>query len=70
MKEKTITFMSDKVKVKTGHRVDNSGEVTFIVGEYMLEKIKDLTTIIDKNLIITVKIEENDTDNFDKEAFQ
>ncbi len=55
-KEKII-FRSDRVQVETGKRVDNSGKVTFIVGEYELNAITPLTTIIDKNLKVTVEIE-------------
>ena len=52
-----IEFISDKVKVKTGN-VDNSAQVTFYVGEYQLDKIKDLVSMVDKNL--KVKVEEYD----------
>jgi len=57
MKEDTIVFMADQVKVKTG-RVDNSGVVEFIVGEYQLEHIKDLISLRDVNLKVTVEIEQ------------
>jgi hypothetical protein len=50
-------FNSDKVKVKTG-RADNSADVIFEIGEYQLEKIKDLIDIVDKNLKISVEIVE------------
>lgn len=50
-----LTFTADKVKVKSGHRVDNSGEVVLMVGEYMLPSIKDLVTVVDQNLQVTVE---------------
>lgn len=53
-----IQFEADRVKVKTGHRVDNSGEITFMVGEYMLPKITPLTIIVDKILKVTVEIDD------------
>lgn len=56
MKDGKIVFIADQVKVKTG-RVDNSGVVEFVVGEYMLEHIKDLITIRDMNLKVTVEEE-------------
>ena len=52
---KTITFNSDKVKVKTG-RVDNSAIVEFEIGEYELENIKELVNVVNKNLKIIVEI--------------
>lgn len=51
-----ITFTADKVKVKTGHRIDNSGEVTFIVGEYELDNIKDLVNVVDKEIKVDITI--------------
>ncbi len=51
-----ITFQADKVKVKSGHRIDNSGEVTFLIGEYQLSQIKDLVTVVDKPMQVIVKI--------------
>ena len=52
-----ITFHADKVKVKTGHRVDNSGEVTFMVGEYQLENLKELISVVDADMKVTIEIE-------------
>ncbi len=52
-----IEFNSDKVQVRTG-RADNSAIVIFEVGEYQLDNIKDLINIVDKNLKISVEIEE------------
>ena len=51
-----ITFNSDKVLVKTG-KADNSATVTFEVGEYQLENIKELVGIVDKNMKIMVELE-------------
>jgi len=48
-----IQFIADQVKVKTG-KPDNSAVVEFTVGEYQLDKIKDLVTIVDKNLKVEV----------------
>jgi hypothetical protein len=56
MNTSDIKFNADRVKIKSGHRVDNSGEVIFMVGEYQLENIKNLVNIIDKNLEVTVKV--------------
>lgn len=55
---KKITFQSDQVKVKSGHKVDGSAEVTFIIGEYQVENIVDLVTIKDKLLSVSVEVEE------------
>jgi hypothetical protein len=52
-----VKFIADKVKVKTG-RVDNSATVEFEVGEYQLDKIKELVGIIDQNLTVVVQDEE------------
>jgi hypothetical protein len=52
-----VKFIADKVKVKTG-RVDNSAVVEFEVGEYQLDKIKELVGIIDQNLTVVVQDEE------------
>lgn len=49
-----IEFVADKVKVKTGN-VDNSATVIFTVGEYQLDKIKDLISLVDKNLKVSVE---------------
>lgn len=49
-----VQFLSDKVKVKTG-RADNSAVVEFEVGEYELEKIKELIGIVEEELKITVE---------------
>lgn len=53
-----IIFESDQVKVKSGHKVDNSAEVTFVVGEYQLQKIKALVGVIDANIRVTVEIDD------------
>lgn len=52
-----IQFQSDQVKVKTGHKVDNSAEITFVVGEYMLEKIKEFVTLTDCVFNVSVEVE-------------
>jgi len=54
-KTSMITFMSDKVKVKTG-KVDNSAVVEFEIGEYQLSNIKELVGIVDKSLKVSVEI--------------
>lgn len=54
-----VEFHADKVKVKTGYRVDNSSIVEFEIGEYESSKLKDLIGIVDKNLKVTVEIHEN-----------
>jgi hypothetical protein len=51
-----VKFIADKVKVKTG-RVDNSAVVEFEVGEYQLDKIKELVGVIGLNLKVTVQDE-------------
>lgn len=58
MKEnKIINFKSDRVRVKTG-RADNSAIVEFEIGEYQLDNIKDLVGVIDKELSVSVEINE------------
>ena len=52
-----ITFMSDKVRVKTG-KADNSATVEFEIGEYQLNNIKDLVNIVDKELKVSVEVKE------------
>lgn len=49
----SLSFVADKVKVKTGN-VDNSATVTFFIGEYQLKHIKELVDLVDKNLKVTV----------------
>ena len=51
-----IIFNSDKVRVKTG-KADNSATVEFEIGEYQISNIKDLIDIIDKNMKVTVEIQ-------------
>lgn len=51
---KKITFNADSVKIRTG-KPDNGAEVIFSIGEYSLDQIKDLVTVIDKNLKVTVE---------------
>ena len=53
-----IQFESDQVKVKSGHKVDGSAEVTFVIGEYMVQNIVQLVTVKDKLLKVTVEVEE------------
>jgi hypothetical protein len=53
-----IKFESDQVKVKSGHRVDGSGEVTFMIGEYQLQNIVGLVTVKDQLLRITVEVDD------------
>lgn len=57
MKDKPIQFLSDKVKIKIGHRVDGSAEVTFEVGEYMVEKILPIALLSDSILKVTIEKE-------------
>lgn len=52
-----IEFTADKVSIKTG-KADNSGTVTFDVGEYELPKLKELIGITDKIIRVTVEIED------------
>jgi hypothetical protein len=54
---KKITFESDTVKVKSGHKVDGSAEVTFVIGEYQVKNIVDLVTIKDRILKVEVEVE-------------
>lgn len=49
-----INFSSDKVSL-SGPRVDGTYRVTFDVGEYELENIKDLVTVRDTALYVTVE---------------
>ena len=49
-----IEFTADKVKVRTGN-VDNGATISFEVGEYQVENLKDLISIVDKELKITVE---------------
>jgi len=51
-----INFKSDKVLLR-GPRVDGTYVVSFEVGEYELENIKDLITARDCILDIKIKIE-------------
>lgn len=51
-----ITFESDSVKIKTG-RADNSATVEFTIGEYQLENIKELVSITDKVMKVSVEVE-------------
>lgn len=53
-----ITFVADRVKVKSGHRVDNSGEVILMVGEYELDKIKELVGVVDQLIKVSIEIDE------------
>lgn len=48
-----IEFIADGVKIRTG-KADNSAEVIFTIGEYSLDKIKELVTVVDKNLKVEV----------------
>jgi hypothetical protein len=52
--EASLTFQSDKVFLK-GPKADKSYQVTFEVGEYMLEKIAPLVMVHDAVLEITVR---------------
>lgn len=52
-----VEFTADKVQIETGKRVDNSGKVTLIVGEYMLKNILPLGLVIDQNIKVTIEIE-------------
>lgn len=54
---KPIIFQSDKVKVKTG-RADNSAVVEFEIGEYQLEQIKPLVSLVAVGMKISVEVEE------------
>ena len=53
---KVIEFESDKVLVK-GPKADNTYQITFEVGEYMLPKIKDFVVIVDKVMKVKVVVE-------------
>ncbi len=56
-----IEFKSDKVKVRTG-KADNSATIQFEVGEYQLGNIKDLVSVTDQELIVSVEVvDENKT---------
>ena len=55
---KKIEFNADKVKVKTG-KTDNSAEVSFEVGEYSLDQIKDLVTVVAKELKVIVEVKDD-----------
>lgn len=55
---KNIEFIADKVKIKVGHRVDGSAEVTFEVGEHMVANILPLGVLSDCNLRIAVTKDE------------
>ena len=55
---KVIKFESDKVSVRTG-RVDNSAIISFEVGEFMLDKIKDLVSLRDIALKVVVTYDKN-----------
>ena len=50
-----VIFSADKVKIKTGHRVDGTAEITFEVGEYMVENILPLSLLNGKVLNVEVK---------------
>ena len=52
-----VSFQSDKVLL-SGPKVDGSYRVTFEVGEYELGNIRDLVTVRDTTLFITVNNEE------------
>ena len=52
-----IQFIADKVLIR-GPKIDASYVVSFEVGEYMREFIKDLVVIQDKNLKVTVEVED------------
>ena len=51
---KIIEFTADKIKVRTGS-VDNGAVVSFDVGEYQVEKLKELIGIVDKELKVKVE---------------
>ena len=50
-----LAFESDQVKVKTGN-IDNGAQVTFLIGEYQLNNIKDLVGQVDKVFKVSVEI--------------
>lgn len=52
---KSIAFIADKVLL-SGPRVDGSYRVTFEVGEYGLESLRDLITVRDSVMDVTVAI--------------
>ena len=52
---KTIKFIADGVKIKSG-KADKSADVTFTVGEYMLDMIKDLVAVTDAEIDVEVKV--------------
>jgi len=49
-----IEFKADKVSL-SGPKIDGSYKVSFDVGEYQLENIKDLVTI--KDCVLSIKVE-------------
>jgi hypothetical protein len=51
-----IAFEADTVKIKSGHKVDGSAEVCFIVGEYQVPNIVNLVPVKDKLLKVTVEV--------------
>ena len=51
-----IDFIADKVLLR-GPKIDGSWVITFEVGEYMYQKIKDLPTLNGKNIKVVVENE-------------
>ncbi|MEM3077606.1 MAG: hypothetical protein QXW38_08335 [Candidatus Nitrosotenuis sp.] len=54
-----VKFQSDKVYIR-GPKVDGSYQVAFEIGEYQRPNIKDLVTVQDKVLNITVEATEDE----------
>lgn len=52
-----IEFEADKVSIQTG-KPDNSAVVKFEIGEYHLDKIKDLVNLIGVVMKVRVEVEE------------
>jgi hypothetical protein len=55
----TISFIADKVKLN-GPRVDGSYTVTFEVGEYMWDQIKELPKLNSETIIVGVITEKTE----------
>jgi len=51
-----VNFLSDKVRL-SGPKVDGTVSVTFEVGEYQVDNLKELLGIRDKNISVTIEVE-------------
>lgn len=52
-----VQFISDRVKVRTNWKIDNSATVEFEIGEYQAKNLKELIGVVDKELKVTVEYE-------------